>query len=51
MLIAQKDYRAAKSNNNKKLHEQKISMLDKRIDDLVYKLYGLTDEEIGIVEG
>ncbi|HPS56596.1 MAG TPA: N-6 DNA methylase [Spirochaetota bacterium] len=51
MLSAQKDCRAAKSDNDKKLHEQKITMLDKKIDDLVYKLYGLTDEEIRIVEG
>ncbi|NLV67869.1 MAG: hypothetical protein GXY14_09360, partial [Spirochaetes bacterium] len=51
MLTAQKDCRAAKSDNDKKLHEQKISMLDKKIDDLVYKLYGLTEEEIRIVEG
>jgi adenine-specific DNA-methyltransferase len=28
-----------------------ISVLEKEIDQLVYKLYGLTDEEIAIVEG
>jgi hypothetical protein len=33
------------------LNEQKISMLDKKKDDLVYKLYGLSDDEIKIVEG
>jgi hypothetical protein len=27
-----------------------ISATDKQIDDLVYELYGLTDEEISIVE-
>lgn len=27
-----------------------ISTTDKQIDDLVYELYGLTDEEIEIVE-
>ena len=26
-------------------------MIDKQIDKLVYELYGLTEEEIGIVEG
>ena len=51
MLSAQKECRSAKSDSDKKLYEQKISMLDKKIDDLVYKLYGLTDEEIKIVEG
>jgi hypothetical protein len=28
-----------------------IEGLEKRIDELVYKLYGLTEEEIAIVEG
>ena len=51
MLSAQKECRSAKSDSDKKLYEQKISMLDKKIDDLVYKLYGLTAEEIKIVEG
>mgnify|MGYP001419373534 CR=1 FL=1 len=51
MLQAQKDFRNTKSESDKKLYEQKISMLDKKIDDLVYKLYGLTEEEIRIVEG
>ena len=27
------------------------SVLEKQIDQLVYKLYGLTEEEIAIVEG
>jgi hypothetical protein len=27
------------------------SLLESKIDQLVYKLYGLTEEEIGIVEG
>ena len=51
MLHSQKDCSSAKSESDKKLYEQKISMLDKKIDDLVYKLYGLTDEEIKIIEG
>ena len=33
--------------NNKK----QIDILDNQIDQLVYKLYGLTEEEIKIVEG
>ncbi len=28
-----------------------IEAMDRRIDPLVYELYGLTDEEVGIVEG
>jgi len=31
--------------------ERQIAATDKKIDELVYKLYGLTDEEIKIVEG
>lgn len=31
--------------------QQQISQTDKEIDQLVYKLYGLTEEEIKIVEG
>ena len=30
---------------------REIESMDKRIDRLVYELYGLTDEEINIVEG
>jgi cell division protein FtsB len=31
--------------------EQRIAYTDKRINDLVYKLYGLSEDEIEIVEG
>jgi len=31
--------------------QRRIAATDRRIDRLVYKLYGLTEEEIGIVEG
>lgn len=51
MLQTQKDSRNAKSEADKNLYEQKISMIDKKIDELVYKLYGLTEDEIKIVEG
>ena len=30
---------------------KRIKALDKEIDARVYRLYGLTEEEIGIVEG
>ncbi len=31
--------------------KEKIKNTDKLIDEIVYKLYGLTEEEIGVVEG
>ena len=51
MLDAQKLFHNAKSDNDKKMFKQKIEIIDKQIDELVYKLYELTDEEIKIVEG
>ena len=30
--------------------EDKIAHFEKRIDELVYKLYGLTDEEIALIK-
>ena len=51
MLETQKLYHNAKSDSDKKLYKQKIDLIDNQIDNLVYKLYGLTDEEIKIVEG
>jgi len=40
-----------KININKKQYlQRKSEILDKQIDELVYKLYYLTEEEIKIVE-
>lgn len=50
MLEAQKLYHNAKTENDKKVYKQKIEIIDKQIDNLVYKLYDLTDEEIKIIE-
>ncbi|MBL7148432.1 MAG: N-6 DNA methylase, partial [Nanoarchaeota archaeon] len=50
MLSAKKQYHSAKIERDKKLYKQKIDILDRKIDGLVYKLYDLTDEEIKIVE-
>ena len=36
--------------NNKSLIQRQIDATDNQIDQLVYELYGLTDEEIKIVE-
>ena len=32
-------------------HQANTSALEKRIDEMVYALYGLTPEEIAVVEG
>jgi len=36
---------------DKELHQRQIEATDRQIDALVYELYGVTEEEIGIVEG
>ena len=53
MLEAQKETHSDKSKTetDKKLLQQRIDIIDKQIDTLVYELYGLTEEEIRIVEG
>ncbi|MBM2815444.1 MAG: hypothetical protein HW421_2206 [Ignavibacteria bacterium] len=50
MLKLHKD-RASASEFDRKHIEQYIARTDKEIDSLVYELYGLTEEEIRIVEG
>ena len=45
-----KDLQAAKTSHEKKLIQRQIDVTDKQIDQLVYELYGLTEEEIKIVE-
>ena len=39
------------SGQDRTLLERQIAATDREIDRLVYELYGLTEEEIGIVEG
>ncbi len=41
---------AAKTDHEKTAIQRQIDATDQRIDRLVYELYGLTDEEIKIVE-
>ena len=36
---------------DKELYQRQIEATDRQIDALVYELYGLTEEEIGVVEG
>ena len=39
-----------KTDHEKSLIQRQIKETDRQIDQLVYELYGLTDEEIKIVE-
>jgi len=51
MLKLHRDFTAAKTAHDKTLIERQIAATDKQIDRLVYELYGLTEEEIAVVEG
>ena len=48
ILQSKKDYIFTKSETDRKLYEQKINILDKKIDELVYKLYDISVDEIKI---
>jgi hypothetical protein len=51
MHATKKQFQLAKTESDKNYLERKCEALDNQIDKLVYKLYGLTEEEIKIVEG
>lgn len=51
MLALHKEQAATESAEARKHLERQIAGTDKRIDALVYALYGLTVEEIAVVEG
>ena len=51
MLDTQKRLRVSKIESNRKHYQQKVDILDRQIDTLVYELYELAAEEIKIVEG
>jgi hypothetical protein len=51
MLEAKKQLAAAQTEKDRTYFENKSASLDRQIDALVYDLYGLTEEEIKIVEG
>ena len=51
MIETQSRLQQALSNEDKKLLEQRAAIIDKQIDNAVYRLYGLTEEEVKIVEG
>ncbi|MDP2363084.1 MAG: N-6 DNA methylase, partial [Ignavibacteria bacterium] len=51
IIAAKKQLQQAKTESDKNYLERKCENLDQQIDALVYQLYGLTEEEIRIVEG
>ena len=51
MLALHKDLAAAGTPAQRTVIQRQIEVTDRQIDQLVYELYGLTDEEIKIVEG
>jgi hypothetical protein len=51
MLALHKKLDAATIPADKELYQRQIEATDRQIDGLVYELYGLTDEEIAVVEG
>jgi len=51
MLDLNKKLQDARPGQEKTLLARQIEATDAAIDKLVYELYGLTEEEIGIVEG
>lgn len=50
MLESKKRFVKAKSDKDKNYYENKCAALDQEIDALVYDLYGLTEDEVKIVE-
>jgi hypothetical protein len=50
MLEAKKQLAKAQTDKDKTYYENKCAALDRQIDRLVYDLYGLTEDEIQIVE-
>jgi hypothetical protein len=51
MLKMHEELAEAKTDHERTAIQRQIDATDKQIDQLVYELYGLTEEEIGIVEG
>ena len=50
MLELRKQLSAAKTPHDKTALQRQIDATDRQIDRLVYELYGLTEDEIRIVE-
>lgn len=50
-MLAAKQQEAAASGHAREIATRKCAALDRQIDALVYELYGLTEDEIALVEG
>jgi hypothetical protein len=50
MLSLRKELASAKTDHDRTVVQRQIEATDRQIDRLVYELYGLTEEEIAIVE-
>ena len=51
IIVSKLELANVKTDKDKTYYENKCNTLDRQIDRLVYELYGLTEEEIKIVEG
>ena len=51
MLELHKKHHDARMEQDKELYDRQIKLVDAQIDRLVYDLYGLTEEEVKVVEG
>ena len=49
-MKSDKDLPKAKTPHEAETLQRQIAATDKETDQLVYELYGLTEEEIGIIE-
>jgi hypothetical protein len=50
MLAAKRQLAEARTEAERNLFERKCADVDRRLDALVYELYGLTEAEIALVE-
>jgi hypothetical protein len=51
MLKLHKDLPKAKTPHEQESRQRQIAATDEQIDALVHELYGLTEEEVGIIGG
>ena len=51
MLETQGRLQQAPSDEDKNILEKRAAIIDKQIDRAVYQLYGLTEDDVKIVEG
>jgi len=50
MLELQKKHHETRMEQDKELYERQIKIVDAQIDRLVYDLYGLTEDEMWMME-